>query len=88
MSQAPIILTKLGFRAREAADLIGVSESKFRAMVKDGEMPAHRMIGGCAVWRGDELLEAFNTLTQYTPPDEQPEDEGEGWDDILGDSAA
>ena len=46
------------------------------------------MVGGCAIWRADELLEAFNRLTQYVPPDEQPEDEGEGWDDILGDDAA
>ena len=88
MNRPPIILPKLGYRASEAAELIGVSVSKFRSMVKDGEMPGHRMVGGCAIWRADELLEAFNRLTQYVPPDEQPEDEGEGWDDILGDDAA
>lgn len=82
----PVILPKLGYRASEAAELFGVSVSKFRNMVKDGDAPSHHQVGGCAIWRGDELLAAFNRLTQYVPPDERPIDEGEGWDDILGDS--
>jgi predicted DNA-binding transcriptional regulator AlpA len=86
MDQPPVILTKLGYRDHEAAALIGVSVSKFRDLVKSGRMPESRRIDGCAIWRGDELLAAFNDLTNTASPSD--EDDGEGWDDVLGDSAA
>ena len=92
MDQPPIILTKLGYRDHEAAALIGVSVSKFRDLIKSGRMPESRRIDGCAVWRGDELLAAFNDLTNTaspSDPDNEPDgDDGDGWDDFIGDSAA
>ncbi len=84
MTPAPIILPKIGFRAHEAAAFIGVSASKFRALVDAGQMPEPRRIDGCVIWRGDELLAAFNVLTNTAPPDEE-----DPWGDVLdGNNAA
>lgn len=65
MTTAPVILnmTKLGYRRAEAAAFVGVSASKFDELVKDGRMPAGHRIDGVVIWRGDELLSAFNRLT-------------------------
>lgn len=62
---APVLipLTKLGYRRPEAAAFVGVSPTTFDAWVKDGKMPVARKIGGVVLWRGDELIEAFNRLT-------------------------
>ena len=67
---------KLGFRVDEAAHLIGVSPSKFRLLVGQGRMPKARKVDNCAIWRCDELVDAFNCLTNDTSTDE--------WSDVLG----
>lgn len=84
MSAPPVILnmTKLGFRRAEAAAFIGVSPTKFSEMVKAGDMPEPHRIGGVVLWRGDELLSAFNRLTGRDDAGEvSPEEE---WDNALG----
>lgn len=82
-ARAPIILTKLGYRIDDAAALIGVSQSKFLELVKQQRMPQPRWIDRCKIWRGDELLDAFNRLTDDAAPSEDDE-----WGDVLGDDAA
>lgn len=62
---APVLLplVKIGYRRREAAEFVGVSPSKFDAMIKDGRMPRGHKVDSMTIWRGDELLDAFNALT-------------------------
>jgi predicted DNA-binding transcriptional regulator AlpA len=43
-------LSPRNLRAPDAAAYIGVSQSKFRELVKDGRMPPPFYIDGCAVW--------------------------------------
>jgi predicted DNA-binding transcriptional regulator AlpA len=84
MTSAPVILnmTKLGFRRTEAAAFIGVSASKFDQMVKAGDMPEPHRIGGVVIWRGDDLLAAFNRLTGRGDDGEvSPQD---AWDKAVG----
>ena len=63
MNAPAIILPKLGYRRREAADLIGISPTTFDAWVKEGKLPQPRRIGGIVLWRADELQAAFDRLT-------------------------
>lgn len=51
-----------GLRRPEAADYVGISPSKFDAMVGDGRMPSPRVIDGCVIWDVRELDEAFDDL--------------------------
>ncbi|MDF1769869.1 hypothetical protein [Maricaulis sp.] len=61
-------MPKLGYRAKDAAVYLGLSETKFHNMVKDGRLPKPRRIDGCVVWRADELVSAFNRLTDGEGP--------------------
>jgi predicted DNA-binding transcriptional regulator AlpA len=58
----PFLPVVFGLGEIEAAAAIGVSASKFRALVKDGRMPSPRRIDGRAIWDVDELRAAFKAL--------------------------
>lgn len=58
-----IVLTKIGFRRPAAATFVGVSPTTFDSWVKEDKMPRPYRIGGVVIWRGDQLVEAFNRLT-------------------------
>lgn len=55
-------MPKIGYRAKDAAEYLGISVTKFHALVKDGRIPPARKIDGCAIWRADELYQAFTDL--------------------------
>ena len=80
---APVLLpiTKLGYRRPEAAAFVGVSPTTFDRWVEAGDMPQPRRIGGIVLWRGDELIEAFNKLTGAETG--KLEAKPNSWDDVL-----
>lgn len=53
-------LPRRGLRREEAALYVGVSPSKFDAMVEAGDMPKPKKFGGCSVWDIRALDLAFD----------------------------
>ncbi len=52
-----------GLGESEAALYVGLSSSKFRAMVEQGDMPRPRLVGRRRIWDIDDLDAAFRSLT-------------------------
>ena len=73
-----------GLRKPEAARFIGISTTKFDALVDDGRMPKPFKIDGAVLWDVNELDQAFTLLRDGT--DSKPET-GNSWDDLLGEKA-
>ncbi|KAA9354264.1 helix-turn-helix transcriptional regulator [Ochrobactrum quorumnocens] len=65
-----------GLSRTGAAYYIGVSTSKLDEMVKDGRMPAPKMIDSRVVWDRREIDLAFDELSYR-----EPEKVGNPWDD-------
>ena len=59
--------TPRGLRADRAAAYLGMSESSFLALVKEGLMPKPVKIKGMSVWDREKLDAAFEAL-QHEPP--------------------
>ena len=51
-----------GLRRAEAAAYVGLGETKFDELVKDGRMPTPKRIDGRVVWDRRALDEAFDAL--------------------------
>ena len=73
-----------GLRKREAARFVGISTTKFDALVEDGRMPKPFKIDGVVLWDVNELDQAFTLLRDGAGP--EPET-GNSWDDLLGEQA-
>ncbi|RVJ02419.1 XRE family transcriptional regulator [Sinorhizobium meliloti] len=58
----PVSYPPRGLSREEAARYIGVSVSKFEAMVKDRRMPKPRQLDRRAVWDRVEIDMAFSSL--------------------------
>jgi predicted DNA-binding transcriptional regulator AlpA len=63
-----------GLNRNEAAGFVGVSQSKFDEMVKDGRMPRPLRIDGRVIWDIHQLHSAFDKLC--------PDDDHNPWDDL------
>jgi len=74
----PFLPMVFGLGQIEAAAAIGVSASKFRALVKDGRMPSPRRIDGRTIWDVDELRAAFKAL-----PHEGEMERANSWADVV-----
>jgi predicted DNA-binding transcriptional regulator AlpA len=74
----PFLPVVFGLGEVEAAAAIGVSASKFRALVKDGRMPSPRRIDGRIIWDVDELRAAFKAL-----PHENESEQADSWSDVV-----
>ena len=57
-------VTPRGLSRTDAASYVGCSPRMFDSMVKEGKMPAPRMIGSKKVWDRFELDECFENLPQ------------------------
>ena len=66
----PILPMVFGLGEVEAAAAIGISASKFRALVNDKRMPSPRRLDGRNIWDVDELRAAFKALP-HTDEDEK-----------------
>ena len=58
----PMLPVVFGLGEIEAAAAIGISASKFRALVNDKRMPSRRRLDGRNIWDVDELRAAFKAL--------------------------
>jgi predicted DNA-binding transcriptional regulator AlpA len=63
-----------GLRLPEAAAYVGVSETKFKAMVKAKTMPEPFKIGGVTLWDLWKIDQAFDALSNQGDDSE--------WDDV------
>jgi predicted DNA-binding transcriptional regulator AlpA len=70
---ALLVCPPRGMRREKAAEYVGVSPSKFDAMVADKRMPSPKQVDGCVIWDRLALDVAFTAL-----PDR---DEGNSWVD-------
>jgi predicted DNA-binding transcriptional regulator AlpA len=75
MAFLPVVF---GLGETEAAAAIGVSASKFRALVKDKRMPSPRRLDGRNIWDVDELRAAFKAL-----PHEGEREMSNSWADVV-----
>jgi predicted DNA-binding transcriptional regulator AlpA len=73
-SRVPVVL---GLAAPEAAAAIGISATKFLALVKAKRMPRPRRLDSRLLWDVDELRDAFKAL-----PHDEGEDEPDTWADF------
>jgi hypothetical protein len=73
--QLPVVF---GLGVVEAAAAIGVSASKFRALVDEGRMPLPRRIDGRTIWDVDELRAAFKAL-----PHDGESEKVNSWADLV-----
>lgn len=51
-----------GLRAPDAAIYLGISRSKFLALVQEGKLPKPKQLDGCKVWDRFALDDAFDDL--------------------------
>jgi predicted DNA-binding transcriptional regulator AlpA len=73
----PPNLPPRGLRREEAASYVGISPSKFDALVRDGRMPGPLRVDSCAIWDRLALDRAFDRLNN---DDDRNENE---WDSVL-----
>jgi hypothetical protein len=74
----PCSTVVFGLGEMEAAAAIGVSTSKFRALVKDKRMPSPRRLDRRRIWDVDELHAAFQAL-----PHEDEDEKTDSWADVA-----
>lgn len=74
----PTVPIIFGLPEVEAAVSIGVSPSKFRALVAEGLMPKARIVGGKHVYDVDELRIAFKAM-----PHQGGDPEVDTWADVT-----
>ncbi|WP_316197039.1 hypothetical protein [Bradyrhizobium sp. SZCCHNS3053] len=74
----PLLPVVFGLGEIEAAAAIGVSASKFRALVKESRMPRPRRIDRRFIWDVDELRAAFKAL-----PHEGESEGSDTWADVV-----
>ena len=75
VSRLPLSLAPRGLSRAQAAEYIGVGQTKFDEMVGDGRMPRPKRIDGHLVWDRLKLDEAFDVL------DDDARQKNE-WDDL------
>lgn len=74
----PILPVVFGLGEVEAAAAIGISASKFRALVDEKRMPSPRRIDGRNIWDVDELRAAFKAL-----PHADDIEKANSWADLV-----
>lgn len=67
-----------GLSSAEAAAYIGVGQTKFFELMRDGLMPKRVRIGGRSVWDRRKLDEAFDALAGNTQADD-----GDPWEKLA-----
>lgn len=69
---------KRGLSREEAADYVGVSATKFTALVADGRMPKPIPIDSRRIWDIHDLDHAFNALKSAND-----DNEPNSWDEVT-----
>jgi hypothetical protein len=74
----PILPVVFGLGEMEAAAAIGISATKFRALVEEKRMPSPRRLDGRKIWDVDELRAAFKAL-----PHVHEDEKADSWADVV-----
>lgn len=74
----PTLPVVFGLGEVEAAAAIGISASKFRALVDQKRMPSPRRLDGRNIWDVDELRAAFKAL-----PHVDDSEKVNSWADVV-----
>jgi len=74
----PILPVVFGLGEVEAAAAIGISATKFRALVEEKRMPSPRRLDGRKIWDVDELRAAFKAL-----PHADEDEKDDSWADVV-----
>ena len=74
----PILPVVFGLGEVEAAAAIGISATKFRALVEEKRMPSPRRLDGRKIWDVDELRAAFKAL-----PHVYEDEKADSWADVV-----
>jgi hypothetical protein len=74
----PILPVIFGLGEVEAAAAIGISATKFRALVEEKRMPSPRRLDGRMIWDVDELRAAFKAL-----PHADEDEKADSWADVV-----
>ncbi len=74
LSMLPISLPPRGLSREQAAIYVGVSPTKFDALVAEGLMPKPKMIGGRRVWDRLAIDAAFSALPDTDGNADHPND--------------
>jgi predicted DNA-binding transcriptional regulator AlpA len=74
----PVLPVVFGLGEIEAAAAIGISASKFRALVNEKRMPSPRRLDGRKIWDVDELRAAFKALLH-----QDEDEEADSWADLV-----
>jgi len=74
----PILPVVFGLGEVEAAAAIGISATKFRALVGEKRMPSPRRLDGRKIWDVDELRAAFKAL-----PHAYEDEKADSWADLV-----
>jgi excisionase family DNA binding protein len=67
----------LSLNARKAASYLSVGLSRFREMVREGQMPKPKLVGKKKLWDRRDLEAAFSALGQSEDSHEN------SWDEVL-----
>jgi hypothetical protein len=78
VSSLPPSLPPIAVDRVKAAEMVGVSTSKFEQMVADGRMPKPRIIDARRLWGVEEVRTAF-----YALPILGEDDEPNEWDEVA-----
>ena len=68
----PIWWEPKGLSSGQAAAHLGISQSKFEELVKDGRMPQPHRIDGRRLWDRHEVEECFDILPRAGTPNVEP----------------
>lgn len=68
-------------REPDACQYLGLKKTKFRQMVKAGELPAGYLHGRCRVWIAAELITAFDEAFGAANDNAKQEPKN-SWDDV------
>jgi hypothetical protein len=74
----PLLPVVFGLGEIEAAAAIGISATKFRALVNEKRMPSPRRVDGRNIWDVDELRAAFKSL-----PHADENEKADSWADVV-----
>jgi hypothetical protein len=74
----PILPVVFDLGEVEAAAAIGISATKFRALVEEKRMPSPRRLDGRKIWDVDELRAAFKAL-----PHAHEDEKADSWADVV-----
>jgi predicted DNA-binding transcriptional regulator AlpA len=75
--------TRRGLHREEAAAYVGVSPTKFDAMMGDGRIPKPKQIDGRRVWDVRAMDRAFDALLGDAELAQTDEDDDGGWGEVL-----